>query len=375
MNNHDSGELSIKTFSSRSSNVTLRNVTKIFPSLDTKKEMTAVDKVNLEIAEGELVTLLGPSGCGKTTTLRMIAGFEDPSSGEILIGGRTMTNVPPNKRGISLVFQSYALFPHLDIYENIAYGLKIKKLPKNEIAERTQKAIELMQLQGMERRFPAQVSGGQQQRIALARAIVIEPRVILFDEPLSNLDAKLREHMRDELRNLQKRLGITSLYVTHDQAEAMAISDRVVIMDNGLIMQIGSPREIYEQPLSRFVANFMGKANFLPCTVDGYEGEKAIVNLGGKAMQLPKPGRRKFEKGSNAFMCLRPESVKLARTGADLEGRVTRATYYGSHIEYAVDVAGAAMIVEQNEPQEADIFREGERAGIKVEADSIRLLA
>jgi len=375
MSINESVETSFGAFSGRSSNVTLKNITKVFASLDTKKEITVVDNINLEIAEGEMVTLLGPSGCGKTTTLRMIAGFEDPSSGEILIGGIPMTTVPPNKRGISLVFQSYALFPHLDIWENVAYGLRVQKLPKAEIAERTQKAIELMQLQGMEHRFPAQVSGGQQQRIALARAIVIEPRVLLFDEPLSNLDAKLRERMRDELRSLQKRLGITSLYVTHDQAEAMAISDRVVIMNEGVIMQIGTPREIYERPANRFVANFIGKANFIPCAIAGYEEGQAVVSIHGKQLRLPDPGSSRPAVGVEASLCVRPEGIKLAHEETILGGKVTRATYYGSHVEYELESDGLPIVTEQNEAKESDLFHVGETAWLTLDPALIRLLA
>ncbi|HOV94765.1 MAG TPA: ABC transporter ATP-binding protein [Spirochaetales bacterium] len=368
-------ESTYKAFSGRSSNVTLKNVTKVFTSYDTKKEVVAVNNVNLEVAEGEMVTLLGPSGCGKTTTLRMIAGFEDPSSGEIFIGGIPMTTVPPNKRGISLVFQSYALFPHLDIWENIAYGLRVQKLPKAEIAQRTQKAVELMQLQGMEHRFPAQVSGGQQQRIALARAIVIEPRVLLFDEPLSNLDAKLREKMRDELRALQKRLGITSLYVTHDQSEAMAISDRVVIMKDGSIMQVGTPREIYEKPANRFVANFIGKANFIPCDVVGYDGQEAMVAIYGKTLRLPKPGDNRPAVGSKATLCVRPEAIRLSKDETLLGGKVTRATYYGSHVEYEVQLDDLSIITEQNEAKESELFHVGESAWFTFKPELIRLLS
>ena len=214
----------LSEFSSRSSDVSLVRLTKKFRSLDGGGEVVAVNDMSLDIGTGELVTILGPSGCGKTTTLRMVAGFEFPTSGSILIGGKDVAAVPPNKRGLSMVFQSYALFPHLTIYENVAYGLRVQKLPASEIEERTRAVLDLMQITSMQKRYPAQVSGGQQQRIALARAIVIEPSVLLFDEPLSNLDAKLREYMRDELRKLQKRLGITSLYVTHDQEEALALS-------------------------------------------------------------------------------------------------------------------------------------------------------
>ena len=243
-----SKQMENSAFNKKSSGVVLKEITKIFQQPDTGKDFVAVDHINLNIQDGEMVTLLGPSGCGKTTTLRMISGFEYPTSGSVFIGDRDVAKVPPNKRGISMVFQSYALFPHLNIWENVAYGLKVAKLSQDEVVRRTNAVMELMQLTGMERRFPNQLSGGQQQRVALARAVVIEPSVLLFDEPLSNLDAKLRESMRDELRALQKRLGITSLYVTHDQSEAMAISDRVVIMKDGVICQQGSPTEIYEQP-------------------------------------------------------------------------------------------------------------------------------
>ena len=294
-------------FSKKSSGVVLKDVTKIFQQPDTGKDFVAVDHINLEIKDGEMVTLLGPSGCGKTTTLRMISGFEYPTSGNVFIGDRDVAKIPPNKRGISMVFQSYALFPHLNIWENIAYGLRVAKLPQDEIIRRTNDVVELMQLKGMEKRFPNQLSGGQQQRVALARAVVIEPSVLLFDEPLSNLDAKLRESMRDELRALQQRLGITSLYVTHDQSEAMAISDKVVIMKDGVICQQGTPQEIYEQPASRFVANFIGKANFIDGIFKGRDGEAALVEIGGKTFSIPAPGKMEgVEVGGACCLTVRP---------------------------------------------------------------------
>ena len=296
-------------FSKKSSGVVLKDVTKIFQQPDTGKDFVAVDHINLEIKDGEMVTLLGPSGCGKTTTLRMISGFEYPTSGNVFIGDRDVAKIPPNKRGISMVFQSYALFPHLNIWENIAYGLRVAKIPQDEIIRRTNDVVELMQLKGMEKRFPNQLSGGQQQRVALARAVVIEPSVLLFDEPLSNLDAKLRESMRDELRALQQRLGITSLYVTHDQSEAMAISDKVVIMKDGVICQQGTPQEIYEQPASRFVANFIGKANFIDGIFKGRDGEAALVEIGGKTFSIPAPGKMEgVEVGGACCLTVRPES-------------------------------------------------------------------
>ena len=279
-------------FSKKSSGVVLKDVTKIFQQPDTGKDFVAVDHLNLEIKDGEMVTLLGPCGCGKTTTLRMISGVEYPTSGNVFIGDRDVAKIPPNKRGISMVFQSYALFPHLNIWENIAYGLRVAKIPQDEIIRRTNDEVELMKHKGMERRFPSQLSGGQQQRVALARAVVIEPSVLLFDEPLSNLDAKLRESMRDELRALQQRLGITSLYVTHDQSEAMAISDKVVIMKDGVICQQGTPQEIYEKPASRFAANFIGKANFIDGIFKGRDGEAALVEVARKTFTIHAPGQR-----------------------------------------------------------------------------------
>ena len=315
-------------FSKKSSGVVLKDVTKIFQQPDTGKDFVAVDHINLEIKDGEMVTLLGPSGCGKTTTLRMISGFEYPTSGNVFIGDRDVAKIPPNKRGISMVFQSYALFPHLNIWENIAYGLRVAKIPQDEIIRRTNDVVELMQLKGMEKRFTNQLSGGQQQRVALARAVVIEPSVLLFDEPLSNLDAKLRESMRDELRALQQRLGITSLYVTHDQSEAMAISDKVVIMKDGVICQQGTPQEIYEQPASRFVANFIGKANFIDGIFKGRDGEAALVEIGGKTFSIPAPGKMEgVEVGGACCLTVRPESFLLTKDAGALPGTVSRATY------------------------------------------------
>ncbi|MHB0854361.1 MAG: ABC transporter ATP-binding protein [Rectinema subterraneum] len=384
--------MSVRDFSARSSNVTLIHLTKKFRSLDGSGEIVAVNDVNLEIQAGELVTILGPSGCGKTTTLRMIAGFEYPTSGSILIGGRDVAMIPPNKRGLSMVFQSYALFPHLSIYENVAYGLRVQKLPAQEIRERTERALELMQLTTMARRFPSQVSGGQQQRIALARAIVIEPSVLLFDEPLSNLDAKLREYMRDELRKLQKRLGITSLYVTHDQSEAMAISDRIVIMKDGCIQQVGTPREIYAYPHSKFVADFMGKANFINVNVLGMEGEAARIEIEGRQFVVPRPGAV-APKAGKALLVVRPETLKLVPLGesaseadlsaggargspgiAALKGRIDRFTYFGNIARYEVSTENAPLLIESYNPGASQILEEGAAVGIVIDFESARLL-
>ncbi|MDR1905262.1 MAG: ABC transporter ATP-binding protein [Treponema sp.] len=364
----------IRRFSKKSSGVTLRNITKIFPTPEGRGETVAVNHIDLDIADGQLVTLLGPSGCGKTTTLRMISGFEYPTAGQIFIGGRDVANVPPNKRGISMVFQSYALFPHLSIWENIAYGLKVQRLPKTEVLARTGKVIELMQLTGMERRFPNQLSGGQQQRVALARAIVIEPQVLLFDEPLSNLDAKLREHMRDELRALQKRLGITSLYVTHDQMEAMAISDLVVIMKDGDLMQIGAPKEIYEYPASKFVANFIGKANFIPGVYEGKEGAAARVRVGGQSFKIPNPGKTQIEEGGTCCLAFRPESVKLSKGEAGIPGTVKRVTFLGSNVEYELETDGVSLVIEIYNPQLFTSYGEGEKVNAVLDIECVRVL-
>jgi len=385
--------MSVADFSSRSSNVSLKGLTKKFRSLDGSGEVVAVNNIDLEIKTGELVTILGPSGCGKTTTLRMVAGFEFPTSGSIFIGGKDIAQVPPNKRGISMVFQSYALFPHLDIYENIAYGLRVQKQSAAEITSRMKAILELMQLTSMAKRFPSQVSGGQQQRIALARAIIIEPSVLLFDEPLSNLDAKLREYMRDEVRKLQKRLGITSLYVTHDQEEAMAISDRIVIMQDGSIRQVGTPRQIYEHPESKFVANFMGKANFLPVTVMGREGETAVVGIEGKTIRIQRPGQAAPSNGTGTLV-VRPEAVRLSRlatagvaggtmgaasgmgaaTPPTLVGTIEHMTYFGSIARYEISVAGTTILAERYNPQAFELHEEGDLIGIDFEMDSVRVL-
>ncbi|MDR1177358.1 MAG: ABC transporter ATP-binding protein [Spirochaetaceae bacterium] len=364
----------IRQFSGKSSGVSLKDITKIFPTPEGRGETTAVNHISLDIADGELVTLLGPSGCGKTTTLRMISGFEYPTAGQIFIGGKDIAKVPPNRRGISMVFQSYALFPHMSIWDNIAYGLKVQRLPRNEVLARTNRAVDLMQLDGMEKRFPNQLSGGQQQRVALARAIVIEPMVLLFDEPLSNLDAKLRVHMRDELRSLQKRLGITSLYVTHDQAEAMAISDRVVIMKDGDLMQTGSPKDIYEYPVSKFVANFIGTANFISGTYEGADGDAAAVSIGGKIFKVPNPGKIPVEKGKACCLAFRPESVKLSKDSEGIPGTVKRVTFFGSNVEYELDAAGTTLVIEIYNPQLYTSYSEGEKVNAVLDIECVRVL-
>ncbi|MBI3740672.1 MAG: ABC transporter ATP-binding protein, partial [Chloroflexi bacterium] len=280
--------------------LTLDHLTKQFPARDKSGEVAAVNDVSLEIEKGEFVTLLGPSGCGKTTTLRLIAGFEFPTSGKIILDGKQLEDVPPNKRDMAMVFQSYAIFPHLTVFENIAYGLNIRHFSKNEIREKIVHVIALTKLTGLENRAPNQISGGQQQRVALARALVVEPKVLLFDEPLSNLDAKLREEMRFEIRDLQKRLGITAIYVTHDQQEALVMSDKIAVMNNGRLMQLGSPEDIFERPRNRFVAEFIGLSDFIPARIETLDGKFAQVNVG--AARLTATAAPGFAAQQNALL-------------------------------------------------------------------------
>ena len=272
--------------------IKLDGISKIYIDPKTKKDFYAVNKVSLDIEPGSFVTLLGPSGCGKTTTLRMIAGFESPDEGGIWLGGEKIDELTPDKRDTAMVFQSYALLPHYNIFDNVAYGLKLRKLPKDVIKQKVTDILELVGLSGMEARMTNQLSGGQQQRVALARALVVEPGVLLFDEPLSNLDAKLRVSMRTEIRRIQQKAGITAVYVTHDQSEAMSISDKIIIMNAGKIAQMGTPHEIYYHPVSEFVADFIGDANFLKGKMLRHEGEVDVVEICGREVRVDGTGDR-----------------------------------------------------------------------------------
>lgn len=313
----------------------LQDVTKVFETPEGRV-ITAVDRVSLEIAQGEFVTLLGPSGCGKTTTLRMIAGFEFPTAGRILLDGRDIAGTSPNKREMGMVFQSYALFPHLTVFENIAYGLRLRRMAHADIARIVREMTALVNLSGLEQRRPAALSGGQQQRVALARALAIHPRVLLFDEPLSNLDAKLRVSLRAEIRQLQQRLGITSLYVTHDQAEAMSLSDRIVVMNGGRVEQIGPPADVYRRPASRFVADFIGQANFVPVIATHVADGQAHVAFQGQSFITP--AHPDLRPGA-ALLMVRPECARLCRPDTDhpaFSGVVQSVMYVGSTVEYAI---------------------------------------
>ena len=285
--------------------VKLRHVTKRFG------EVVAADDITLDIVEGEFFTFLGPSGCGKTTTLRLIAGLEYPDSGRIFFGDEDVTDQPPYRRGTGMVFQNYALWPHMTVYENVAYGLKIRKLPKEEIRRRVYEVLELVKLRGLENRYPTQLSGGQQQRVALARALVIRPRVLLLDEPLSNLDAKLRLEMREEIKSIQKELKITTIYVTHDQEEALAISDRIAVMNRGKVVQVGAPREVYRYPKSLFVATFLGRCTLLEGTVERVQGDVVQVRVDSLTVRGVPSVDQNVEEGEAVYVVLRSEDMTL----------------------------------------------------------------
>jgi len=343
--------------------LTLENITKIFPPHSGGVAVTAVNDVNLEIKKGELVTLLGPSGCGKTTTLRMIAGFEFPTVGKIILDGQEINPLPPHKREMSMVFQSYAIFPHLNVFENIAYGLNVQRLSKPIIKERVDKVLALVHLEGYGNRTPTQLSGGQQQRVALARALVMEPKVLLMDEPLSNLDAKLREEMRTEIRRIQKELNITSIYVTHDQIEAMTLSDRIVVMNQGIIEQIGTPVNIYRFPNSKFVANFIGRANFVAGKIREKKDRNLIVDALGETIELTNI-QREFNLEVAVTLIIRPEMVQIKKTGELYQGVVRRAVYLGNVIEYDVEVSGQLITGLETDPTVMDLFPEGEQVTV-----------
>jgi iron(III) transport system ATP-binding protein len=296
--------------------------------------VTAVDQISLDFPAGTLVTLLGPSGCGKTTTLRMIAGLEMASSGRIFIGDDDVTRLPATARDVSMVFQSYALFPHMTVLQNVSYGLQVSGFSKDVIAGKAQDVLKQLGLGVLSARYPNELSGGQQQRVAVARAIVLEPRVLLFDEPLSNLDAKLRRYVRQEIRDLQQSLGLTVVYVTHDQEEALAVSDTVVVMNNAVVAQKGSPRELHDRPNTRFVADFIGGANVLPCEVASVQGDRATVRLGTLTLQTNNCEGR----ASQRHVAVRPNRVTVLPAGSPhaLEATIQKATYVGEQMEYMV---------------------------------------
>jgi iron(III) transport system ATP-binding protein len=349
---------------SSSSKLELRNLSKVFGQ--GKEQVMAVDSIDLDINPGEFITFLGPSGCGKTTTLRMIAGFETPSQGSILLDGQDVSSLSPDKRPMGMVFQSYALFPHMSVYQNVSYGPRIKKLPAEQVKMDVSAVLDSMSLSSMANRSPNQLSGGQQQRVALARAMVMQPKVLLFDEPLSNLDAKLRAQMRIEIREVQQRLGITSIFVTHDQDEAMSISDRIVVMRNAKIEQVGIPADVYLRPASVFVADFIGISNFL--TVDGVSSAgagKAKVNVLGRAIEVP---AHKEALNKESILLVRPESIRVkpAQAGnasvSGTQGQVKQVVFYGQHVEYRIQSQVGIITAVVSDPIFSEIVPVGEYA-------------
>jgi spermidine/putrescine transport system ATP-binding protein len=326
-------------------------------------EVRAVDGVDLEIRAGEFFSLLGPSGCGKTTTLRMIGGFELPTGGRIELRGRDVTHAPPDKRPVNMVFQNYALFPHLDVGSNIAFGLRRKKVAESEIRQRVDEALMLVKLAGYQKRKPHELSGGQQQRVALARALVNRPVVLLLDEPLGALDLKLRRTLQDELKRIQTEVGITFVYVTHDQEEALALSDRIAVMHAGKVEQLGSPEELYERPATRFVADFIGTTNLLEGTVDGVDGDVAVVTLSsGERIRAAGTGLR---PGHTVELSVRPEAIdvrhangRAADDPSALGGRIEQVAYLGGTVRYIVRTTGG-LSVSAVAPKTADRHRVG----------------
>ena len=338
-----------------------------------KGEVYAARGVSLEVRTGEFVTLLGPSGCGKTTTLRMIAGFERPDEGTILIGGEDVTGVPANRRNIGFVFQNYALFPHLSIFENVAYGLRVRNEPGTELRRQVGDVLALVGLVGYERQFPAQLSGGEQQRVALARAIVIRPRVLLFDEPLSNLDARLRVQMRREIRDLQQRLAITAVYVTHDQEEAVAVSDRIAVMSEGRIVQEGSAEDLYHRPASEFVARFIGRVNLVAGRLLGLHGEAVEVEALGVRVRV-REAPRGAKPGDTLRLVLRPEAIELSAGGGGVPATVLTRAFLGDKIEYLVRCGSETLQVTRHNTGSGAAFAEGQVLALGFPAGDVAVL-
>ncbi len=354
--------------------IDIENATKRFGSI------AAVSEVDLSIQDGELFTLLGPSGCGKTTLLRLIAGFYAADEGEIRFDGRNVGGVPPNERGIGMVFQNFALWPHMTVLENVTYGLKLRNLGRSEIAQRANDVFEKVKLPGFGERYPGQLSGGQQQRVALARALILNPKILLLDEPLSNLDAKIRVQVRQEIRKLQKDLGITTMYVTHDQEEALTLSDRIAVFNQGRVLQAGTPKQLYEQPANRFVADFIGINNLLDGVVEAValpdDGLRVRTALGELRAQTP----RRFRVGDACVLCIRPENADIAGPAAPdrnvLSGRITFAAYLGNAIRYDVELMpGCVFKVDMREPWHQDMLAAGSKVTISFAAASTVAIA
>ena len=331
------------------------HVTKMFGAT------AAVDDISFEIPRGSFATLLGPSGCGKTTTLRMIAGFYDPDKGDIILSGKRINELPAHRRGTAMVFQDYALFPHMTVKQNVAYGLRVAGVANDEREKRVGDTLQFVGLAGLGDRWPNQLSGGQQQRVAVGRALVLQPQILLLDEPLSNLDAKLRVQLRWELRSLQQRLGMTFVYVTHDQDEALSLSDWIAVMNAGKVEQAGTPWEIYYHPRTSFLADFVGAVNLVPGTVKEIRGEEVVVGFGQRAVTVRRPAGLTLETGREVHLCVRPEALALRPPSADadgvrLPGVVARRAFLGDLMRYWVTVDGREWIVDQPDPGAAADF-------------------
>lgn len=347
--------------------VTLNNLTKHFD------DTPVVKGISLTVEDGEFFSLLGPSGCGKTTILRMIAGFTFPTSGTILFDDRDVSFVPPNRRNTGMVFQNYALFPHMTVLENVAFGLRTRRVPKSEISDRVTAALKLVGLSGLEQRPVPQLSGGQQQRVALARAIVIEPALLLLDEPLSNLDAKLREETRDQIRDLQRHLGITTIYVTHDQEEALAVSDRIAVMHEGVCQQLDIPDEIYRRPANRFVAQFMGKMNLLDGTLSHEDGRLIFRHASG--LTIPIPSDKPISDGA-VYLAIRPQAIHLDTDMPDhtATGAILDRQFKGASVEYLVEVQGIRLMVIESSQNPVTSKQSGESVRVHIPGDQAIVL-
>jgi spermidine/putrescine ABC transporter ATP-binding subunit len=351
--------------------VALSDVTKRYGAVE------AVSHVSLQVEEGEFFSLLGPSGCGKTTMLRMLAGFISPTSGFISIGGQNVTGLPPEKRHLGIVFQNYAIFPHMNVFDNIGFGLRMRKLSRAEIERRVHEALEQVGLQGYERRYQREMSGGEQQRVALARVLVTQPRILLLDEPLSALDKKLREEMKYWIRDLHAQLGITAIYVTHDQGEALTMSDRIAVMRAGKVEQVGTPREVYELPRTHFVTDFIGESNILPVRVIDVDHDVAHLKLADFTIEVPR--REQVSTGQQVSLVVRPEHILL---GADaerrelnhLKGRVVKELYHGSLIRYELQVGDQSIVAESQNTQEQQLFPPGAEISVGWHPSSCSML-
>ena len=341
------------------SELELRRIRKTFG------RVVAVAGMDLTVNPAEFVGLLGPSGCGKTTTLRMIAGFERPDSGEVVIKGRSVTELPPHRRDLGIVFQNYALFPHMTVFQNVAYGLRVRGVAKDQIAREVADALKLVHMEDLRDRYPSQLSGGQRQRVALARAVVIRPTILLFDEPLTNLDAKLRAEMRSELRRLQRRLGIATIFVTHDQEEALSMADRIVVMSNGSVEQIGTPEEIYDRPRTRFVAEFIGSCNFLPGQVVSVDHGHVRLKVGEMELAVVVDGEAPAP-GTRGTLSVRPEAMRLLGAGESLPsttnvvaGDVREITYVGAFRHYRVGLSNEHELIVYQQSSGTPALQEG----------------